>query len=150
MVTEMGRMPDQCRARTGGGRARAERQRPSHRSISRREFPAQEVILDLLEKAEALREHQNLLRWKLDHALATGNGGSGYEYQSRLSPVEIAQLRQAWEEFIAAGGVTADDLRRYVCGEKIGEVRPVQRQHLRLVRLGKPTSHLQRYDALRV
>ena len=79
-----------------------------------RDFPGRAVILDLLNKAEALREHQHLLAFKLDHMLTTGNGGSGYEQHRPLSPKELAELRRAWREFVDRGGVTADDLRRFL------------------------------------
>jgi hypothetical protein len=41
---------------------------------TRRDFPRQDVILDLLEKAEALRERQELVAYKLAQVIATGPG----------------------------------------------------------------------------
>jgi hypothetical protein len=110
-----------------------------------RDFPGHAVIVDLLTKIEALREHQSLLAWKLDHMLATGNGGSGYEQRKPLSPTELAELRRAWGEFVDQGGVSADDLKCFLRGETIGHVRPVQRQHLRLVRSSKSAGQQQRW-----
>jgi hypothetical protein len=97
-------------------------------------IPGLEIILDLLNKIDALREHQNLLAWKLNHVLTTGHGGSGYEHHAPLSPAELAPLRKTWDEFIRQGGVSAEDLKRYLRGEKIGTFTPVRGRDLRLVR----------------
>jgi hypothetical protein len=116
----------------------------SRHSTPPRNFPGQAVILDLLSKAEALREHQSLLAFKLNNMLATGSGGSGYERHNKLSPPDLAKLRRAWREFIEQGGVTADDLRRFLLGETIGNVKFRQRRHLRLVRSTKSAGPRQR------
>jgi hypothetical protein len=100
-------------------------------------IPGQDIILDLLNKIEALREHQNLLAWKLNRVLATGHGGSGYENRKPLSPAELAVLRQTWDEFTRQGGVSADNLKRYLQGEKINTFTPVWRRDLRLVRVDR-------------
>lgn len=111
---------------------------PKHaNSRFRCNIPGQDIILDLLNKIEALREHQNLLAWKLNHVLATGHGGSGYEHHKPLSPAELAALRQMWDEFLRQGGVSADELKRYLQGEKISAFSSVRRRDLRLVRLNK-------------
>jgi hypothetical protein len=43
-------------------------------------------------------------------------------------------LRQVWDEFLHAGGTSAEDLRCWLSGERFGDGRPLpSRQHLRLV-----------------
>jgi hypothetical protein len=110
---------------------------PHANSRDRCNVPGQDIIVDLLNKIETLREHQNLLAWKLKHVLATGHGGSGYEHHKPLSSAELAALRQVWDEFISQGGVSADDLKRYLQGQKISTFTPVRRRDLRLVWLNK-------------
>jgi hypothetical protein len=102
------RMRDQPR---GGDMLRTDQRRtpnPKHASSRDRcNVPGQDIIVDLLNKIEALREHQNLLAWKLKRLLATGHGGSGYEHHKPLSSAELAALRQTWDKFISHGGASA-------------------------------------------
>jgi hypothetical protein len=97
-----------------------------------REMPRQDLILDLLDKAEALRQRQNLLARKLAYVLATGVGDFGYDDYDE--PVDVGKLQRAWNEFIAVGGVTGDDLRRFLRGGQLTGNRTIRRRHLRLVR----------------
>jgi hypothetical protein len=96
---------------------------------SSREFDGAHELLDLLEKIEALRERLCLLDRKLAYLLANGRlGDDPYE-----RPVDVVALQRAWHAFVAAGGVSADDLRAFIRGEHIGPAAQVIKKHLRLV-----------------
>jgi hypothetical protein len=95
------------------------------------------LILNLLGKIERLREQADLIARRLDYLLRTGrdSGGADEDYDE---PVDVALLRQTWEAFLTAGGVSADDLSRFLKGERISDQPVKRRRHLRLVRSNKP------------
>jgi hypothetical protein len=97
----------------------------------RRSFPGQGLILDLLDKADDLRERQKLIAMELADILATGMDPDDDEHDDE--PVNVAALQKGWNAFVRGGGVSADDLRAFLRGEKIGPAVRVKR-HLRLVR----------------
>jgi hypothetical protein len=111
-------------------------ERLSHRR-RRRDFPGQGVMLELLAKADRLREKQRLLADELYGMLTTGYPGCDYECYRLDTKQELAALREAWDEFTARGGVSADDLKCFIRGELFGAIRSVnKRGHLRLVHCG--------------
>ena len=87
---------------------------PGCRSTGSRDIPGLAVMFDLLTKTDALREHQKLLAWKLEHMLTTGYAGSGYEQHRQLCRSQLTELRRVWREFAERGGVTAADLTRFL------------------------------------
>jgi hypothetical protein len=98
-----------------------------HRRL-RRSFPGDDLILELLDKVDDLRERQNLYRMQLADLLATGCLGDDPDEL----PVDVVELQKGWRDFIGQGGATADDLRRFLAGEQIGSQMRVKR-HLRIV-----------------
>ena len=98
-----------------------------------RPLPFRDFILDCLEGIDALRAQQHAAHAELDNLIKTGDGG---EPRSRVRcRSELDQMQAAWRDFIAAGGITASDLRCFLRGEPFGSsTHVVQRQHLRLVR----------------
>jgi hypothetical protein len=54
------------------------------------------------------------------------------------SCVDVALLRQTWDAFLTAGGVTANDLARFLNGERISDQPVKRRRHLRLVVSNNP------------
>jgi hypothetical protein len=95
------------------------------------------LILSLLGKIERLREQADLTARRLAYLLRTGrdSGGADEDYNE---PVDVATLRQRWDAFLAAGGVTADDLTRFLNGEQLGAHAVKRRRHLRLIRSNNP------------
>jgi hypothetical protein len=102
---------------------------PIPRLRLRRSFPGQEIILDLLDKADAARERQRLIAMDLADVLATGLDPDNDE----ALPVNVAGLQKGWNAFVASGGVSAADLQAFLRGEVIGHAVRTKR-HLRLVR----------------
>jgi hypothetical protein len=109
-----------------------------------RPLPLRDVILDCLEGLDVLREQQRTTLAKLDNLIKAGDGG---EPRSRIRcRSELDQVQAVWREFIAAGGISADDLRCFLRGEPFGgPTRVVQRQHLRLVSSAPSLGELPRY-----
>jgi hypothetical protein len=116
--------------------ARLDQQVP--RRARRREFSGQMVVIELMQKIESLRERQRLLADDLMSMLERGDPGSDYDCYRLTTKQELAQLQRAWDDFTAQGGVTVDDLKAFLRGEKIGSGNVVKREHLRLVRARKP------------
>jgi hypothetical protein len=56
-------------------------------------------------------------------------------YQDLLDDgADLDLLQQLWAKFLVAGGVTADDLRKWLRGESIRHGKPVRvKRHVRLV-----------------
>jgi hypothetical protein len=113
------------------------RARPRLTSPGARELPRQDLILNLLGKIERLREQADLVARRLTYLLATGRdaGGADEDYNE---PVDVALLQATWDAFLAAGGVTADDLTRFLNGEQLGAHPVKRRRHLRLIRSNNP------------
>jgi hypothetical protein len=55
------------------------------------------------------------------------------------SRVDVAMMWATWDAFLSAGGVTADDLARFLKGERINDQPVKRRRHLRLVRSNNPS-----------
>jgi hypothetical protein len=94
----------------------------------RRAFPGADLLIDLLEQSDTLRERQHLLDMKLDYLLAIG---IDTDCDEDAEPVDVVGLQKGWNAFLREGGVSADDLRAYLRGECIGSARV--KRHLRLV-----------------
>ena len=118
-----------------GGRSLEER---LIRRTRRREFPGQIIVIELMQQIESLRERQRLLADDLRSMLETGYPGCDYDCYRLTNAHELGELRHAWDEFTAQGGVTVDDLKAFLRAEKIGTPKVVRRKHLRLVRSSKP------------
>jgi hypothetical protein len=82
-----------------------------------------------MEKLESLIERHHLVAHELEFVIRTGRGEYGDD-----EPVDVTQLNRVWNEFISQGGVTADDLRRFLAGEDLATGSTIKRKHLRLVR----------------
>jgi hypothetical protein len=83
-----------------------------------------QLLLDLLGESDHLRRQQESVARKL-RGMLTQEEGEG--------AIHPSPLQQSWSEFIAQGGITRDDLVRYMQGDKIGGRVRIKR-HLRLVR----------------
>jgi hypothetical protein len=102
------------------------------RRIRRREFPGQIVIIDLLEQIDRSRERESILAQDFKSMLETGYPGPDRVCYS-ISSGELPKLQRAWADFSVQGGVTADDFKAFIRGEKIGTVNVITRRHLRLI-----------------
>jgi hypothetical protein len=121
-----------------GGRSRAWLEERVIRRTRRREFPGQIIVIELMQQIESLRERQRLLTDDLRSMLETGYPGCDYDCYRLTSKHDLAELRSVWDEFTAQGGITVDDLKVFLRGERISTTRVVSRKHLRLVRSRKP------------
>jgi hypothetical protein len=97
---------------------------------ARRDFAGADLLIDLLEKYDAVRERQRLLAMDLSWLLETGIDPV-YPDCPEVA-VDVVALRQGWHDFLRAGGTSADDLRAYLRGEAIGPAARTRR-HLRLI-----------------
>jgi hypothetical protein len=116
---------------------------PTERVLRRRDFPGQEILLELLGEADRLREKQKLLADKLKQMLATGFPAYDDRCRARTKQ-ELATLRKAWDQFIARGGVSADDLNCFISGEPFGTSNVVKKGQLRLIRSKKTSQKIGR------
>jgi hypothetical protein len=98
--------------------------------LVRRDFAGADLLIDLLEKYDALRERQRLLAMDLSWVLETGIDPV-YADCPEVA-VDVVALRQGWHDFLRAGGTSADDLRAFLRGEAIGPAARTRR-HLRLI-----------------
>jgi hypothetical protein len=102
------------------------------RRLLRRDFPGQELILDILQEGEELRERQRLLDMRLQYLLEVGIDADSTDGKEEIEPLDVIALRKGWNAFLHEGGVCADDLHSFLRGEPIGPAARVKR-HLRLI-----------------
>jgi hypothetical protein len=97
------------------------------------DLDARDLIAHLLESIDRVRDRQDTLARRLKETLETGTHIDRWEAE----PVNVGALRVAWNEFIALGGVSAEDWRAFCLGEKITTQpikAPIKRKgHLRLI-----------------
>jgi hypothetical protein len=97
----------------------------------RRDFPGQELILDILREADTLRERQRLLDMRLQYLLESGLDSDCCEGDEAVDVVALRELREGWNDFLRAGGVTAADLQAFVRGDARPPVK--LKRHLRVI-----------------
>jgi hypothetical protein len=118
---------------------------PTERVLRRRDFPGQEILLELLSEGDRLRENQKVLADKLKRMLITGYPSIGYDDCCRArTEEELAALRNAWDQFLARGGVSTDDLNSFISGEPFGTRNVVKKGELRLIRSEKTSMKINR------
>ena len=111
---------------------RPERHRP------RRHFAGADLLRDLLEQADGLRDRQWSLDRKLNYLLDNGLDYDGDPETDR--PVDVVKLRQGWHAFVQTGGCTAADFDAFLQGERLGtDIRT--KKHLRLVSVKQTPVH---------
>jgi hypothetical protein len=110
----------------------------------RRHFAGADLLRDLLEQADSLRDRQWSLDRKLNYLLT-----NGLDYDGDLvndHPVNVVELQSGWRAFLQEGGVSAEDFDRFLQGERLGTAIR-SKKHLRLVSNKTPARH--RIRALR-
>jgi len=96
----------------------------------RRDFAGADLLIDLLERSDAVRERQRLLARDLAFVLETGTDPV-YPDCPEVA-VDVVALRKGCHDFLRQGGISADDLRAYLRGEPIGPAGRTK-AHLRLI-----------------
>jgi hypothetical protein len=110
-----------------------------------RPLPLRGLILRCLEELDALHEQQRATVAKLNNLIKTGDAGQ--PQRRTRDRAELGQMQTLWHDFIAAGGISASDLRCFLRGEPFGGATyVVQREHLRLVWSAPSPGGLPRYQ----